>query len=58
MGGGGVAGGSAVAIDSGQLLSIDHFVRVKSTAPAMNGQFAQVYVRERVVARNPDRRPG
>ena len=23
--------------DSGQLLSIDHFVRVKSAAPAMNG---------------------
>ncbi|HUK33017.1 MAG TPA: hypothetical protein VLV86_03840, partial [Vicinamibacterales bacterium] len=41
--------------DSGQLLSIDHFVRVKSTAPAMNGQFAQVYVRERVVARTLQR---
>ena len=38
--------------DSGQLLSVDHFVGVKSAAPAMNGQFAQVYVRERVVARN------
>jgi pimeloyl-ACP methyl ester carboxylesterase len=38
--------------DSGQLLSIDHFVRVKSSAPATNGQFAQVYVRERVVSRN------
>jgi len=46
-------GGSASAgSDSGQLLSIDHFVRVKSTAPAMNGQFAQIYVRERVIARN------
>ena len=28
--------------DSGQLLSIDHYVRVKSTAPASSGQFAQV----------------
>jgi len=51
----GVAGSSASAGDSGQLLSIDHFVRVKSTAPAMNGQFAQVYVRERVVARTLQR---
>src|SRR5580765_7144175 len=53
MGGGSasVSSGSPGS-DSGQLLSIDHFVRVKSTAPAMNGQFAQVYVRERVVSRN------
>ena len=49
-----MGGGSAASSpnDSGQLLSIDHFVRVKSTAPAMNGQFAQVYVRERIVSRN------
>src|SRR5438132_3204422 len=49
------AGNSASAFsgsDSGQLLSVDHYVRVKSTAPAMNGQIAQVYVRERVVSRN------
>jgi len=38
--------------DSGQLLSIDHYVRVKSTAPAMSGQTAQIYVRERVVSRS------
>ena len=38
--------------DSGQLLSIDHYVRVKSTAPSMTGQTAQVYVRERVISRN------
>ncbi len=38
--------------DSGQLLSIDHYVRVKSAAPSMSGQFAQIYVRERVVSRN------
>ena len=49
---GGSAGGSA---DSGQLLSIDHYVRVKSTAPAMAGQIAQIYVRERVVSRNIQR---
>jgi pimeloyl-ACP methyl ester carboxylesterase len=51
------AGSSAVSpgfagSDSGQLLSVDHYVRVRSTAPAMTGQFAQVYVRERVVSRN------
>jgi pimeloyl-ACP methyl ester carboxylesterase len=44
--------GSPAAGDSAQLLSIDHYVRVQSTAPAMSGQFAQVYVRERVIARN------
>src|SRR4029078_1448022 len=36
--------------DSGQLLTIDHFVRVKSTVPAIAGQQAQLYVRERVMA--------
>ena len=36
--------------DSEQLLTIDHFVRVKSTAPSMPGQPAQIYVRERVQA--------
>src|SRR5437667_4896541 len=51
------AGTSAGGGDSSQLLSIDHYVRVKSTAPAMDGQFAQVYVRERVVARNIQRGP-
>src|SRR5262249_9221237 len=29
-----------------------HYVRVKSTAPSMTGQTAQVYVRERVISRN------
>jgi len=53
----GVGTSAAAGADSGQLLSIDHYVRVKSTAPAMNGQFAQIYVRERVVARNLQRRP-
>jgi pimeloyl-ACP methyl ester carboxylesterase len=48
------AAGSSGA-DSSQLLSIDHYVRVKSSAPAMSGQTAQVYVRERVVSRNIQR---
>jgi pimeloyl-ACP methyl ester carboxylesterase len=52
MGGGSAASAGSSPSDSSQLLSIDHFVRVKSTAPAMNGQFAQIYVRERVVSRN------
>jgi pimeloyl-ACP methyl ester carboxylesterase len=37
--------------DSDRLQSIDHYVRVRSTAPSMTGQFAQLYVRERVSAR-------
>jgi pimeloyl-ACP methyl ester carboxylesterase len=36
--------------DSEQLLTIDHFVRVSSTVPAIAGQPAQIYVRERVKA--------
>jgi pimeloyl-ACP methyl ester carboxylesterase len=38
------------ADDSERVLTIDHFVRVKSTVPAMAGQDAQIYVRERVQA--------
>jgi pimeloyl-ACP methyl ester carboxylesterase len=45
------AGAPAVA-DSAQLLSIDHYVAVRSTAPSMNGQTAQLYVRERVEGRS------
>jgi len=52
MPGAGNSGSASSGSDSGQLLSVDHYVRVKSTAPAMNGQIAQVYVRERVVSRN------
>jgi pimeloyl-ACP methyl ester carboxylesterase len=37
--------------DRDQLLSIDHYVRVRSTAPSMNGQTAQIYVRERARSR-------
>jgi pimeloyl-ACP methyl ester carboxylesterase len=36
--------------DSAQPLAIDHFVRVSSAVPAMAGQPAQIYVRERVKA--------
>jgi pimeloyl-ACP methyl ester carboxylesterase len=36
--------------DSEQLLTIDHYVRIRSTVPAIAGQPAQVYVRERATA--------
>jgi pimeloyl-ACP methyl ester carboxylesterase len=36
--------------DSALLLSIDHYVRVKSTVPAIVGQDVPIYVRERVQA--------
>ena len=38
------------ADDGDRLLTIDHYVRVTSTVPAMAGQPAQLYVRERVLA--------
>jgi pimeloyl-ACP methyl ester carboxylesterase len=38
------------ADDGERLLTIDHFVRVSSTVPAIAGQPAQIYVRERVKA--------
>jgi len=42
--------GPATADDGEQLLTIDHYVPVRSTVPAVNGQQTQVYVRERVKA--------
>src|SRR5262245_40484604 len=45
----------AAVSDDNDVLSIDHYVRVKSTAPAMAGQTAQLYARERVAARNIQR---
>src|SRR5437763_2429000 len=36
--------------DGARLLTVDHFVKVKSTVPAIAGQPAQIYVRERVQA--------
>ncbi|MDB6130462.1 MAG: alpha/beta hydrolase fold, partial [Verrucomicrobiales bacterium] len=38
------------AEDSNQLLTINHYVRVKSTVPIIAGQTAQIYVRERTLA--------
>lgn len=38
--------------DGSRLISLDHYVRVKSTAPAIAGQDAQIYLREKVVAGN------
>jgi pimeloyl-ACP methyl ester carboxylesterase len=38
------------ADDGARLLTIDHYVKVKSTVPAIAGQPAQIYVRERVLA--------
>lgn len=40
----------ARAEDSAHILTIDHFVRVRSMVPAIEGQVAQIYVRERVRA--------
>jgi pimeloyl-ACP methyl ester carboxylesterase len=44
------SGALVLADDSARLLTIDHYVRVKSTVPAITGQSAQLYVRERVQA--------
>ena len=48
---------SLAADDSERLLTIDHYLRVTSTVPAIAGQSAQLYVRERtkagVIARGP-----
>src|SRR5437667_63437 len=41
------------AEDSDQLLTLDHYVRVKSTVPAIAGQTTQIYVRERSKAATP-----
>ena len=45
-----VHGAVGFADDSDRLLTIDHYVRVTSTVPAIAGQPAQLYVRERVLA--------
>src|SRR2546422_8884119 len=42
-----------LAEDSSQVLTIDHYVRVKSTVPSIAGQIAQIYVRERAKAATP-----
>lgn len=35
--------------DATEVLSIDHYVTVESIAPSMEGEVAQIYVRERAV---------
>lgn len=48
-----LAGGGVLlsaADDSQRLLTVDHYVTVQSTVPAIAGQAAQIYVRERVEA--------
>lgn len=40
----------AVAADNQQLLTVDHYVSVRSTVPSMAGETAQLYVRERLQA--------
>jgi len=47
---GAVAAQPSAGEDSGEMLTIDHYVRHESTVPAMDGQIAQLYVRERVGA--------
>ena len=42
---------SVLADDSDRILSVDHFVRVRSTVPSVSGQDTQIYVREVVKAR-------
>ncbi|MBN4075404.1 alpha/beta fold hydrolase [Gammaproteobacteria bacterium AH-315-E17] len=37
-----------------EIISVDHFVSVVSTAPSMSGEIAQLYVRERVLTSIPD----
>src|SRR4030081_2887912 len=44
-------GASVAGNDSVQLVGLDHYVRARSIAPSMNGQTAQLYVRERVEGR-------
>jgi pimeloyl-ACP methyl ester carboxylesterase len=49
-----ICGLSLVQADDGdRLLSIDHYVRVHSTVPAISGQITQIYVREVVRAGIP-----
>src|SRR6185312_15682177 len=45
-----IVAATVTADDSDRLLTIDHYVRVTSTVPAIAGQPAQLYVRERVLA--------
>ncbi|HEY2382821.1 MAG TPA: alpha/beta fold hydrolase [Terriglobia bacterium] len=44
---------ASLAEDSGSLLTLDHYVRVKSTVPSIAGQLTPIYVRERTKASTP-----
>jgi pimeloyl-ACP methyl ester carboxylesterase len=41
---------STIADDSDHVVTVDHYVSVRSTVPSMAGQIAQIYVRERTQA--------
>ena len=45
-----IVAATSSAKNSEPVLSVDHYVRVKSTVPAIAGQITQIYVRERTVA--------
>ncbi len=45
-----VAACATTSDDGSRLVTVDHYVRVKSTAPAFTGQDAMIYVREVVLA--------
>lgn len=47
----------AIADDGQRLLRMDHYVPVRSTAPAISGQTAQIYVREVALGNALRRRP-
>jgi pimeloyl-ACP methyl ester carboxylesterase len=50
----GVLSATAVlAEDSNQLLTLDHYVRIKSTVSSIAGESTQIYVRERTKAETP-----
>jgi pimeloyl-ACP methyl ester carboxylesterase len=44
----GTPAGYVQAEDNSVVLTLDHYVKVRSAVPSMNGQIAQIYVRERV----------
>ena len=48
---------TAFADDGRRLLRVDHYVRVRSTVPAIDGQTTQIYVREVVRAGEVLREP-
>jgi pimeloyl-ACP methyl ester carboxylesterase len=45
-----IAGCASMGDDGSRVVTVDHYVRVKSTAPGMAGQYAQIYVREVALA--------